>query len=549
MTFMYRYGGKQGKRYSLQMSNDLLVVRMEEGQSLQRMARHAHSPQSVSSMQEVVRYPDANVVVIRVPHGTSKARQAVRDAAKEALQSTDVRFAGRALQDPKSAFPVLYTENYFVRFEATQSTRKCQATLKKLGLTVKRTYEHTPNTFFVAAKEGVGAEKVFAVGEKLLALKEVELSHPELIRPRSFKAPSTKHQWHLDKMKIGGKTVDAHANVAAAWALSKGKGIRICVIDDGVDVDHQDFSGSGKVVHGRDVTEGNNDPRPKQDAIPFFAIEGDAHGTACAGVACANGKHEASGVAPDATLLPVRLRSGLGSMEEHDAFLWAADHGADVISCSWGPADGDWFDPDDPVHDQAVALPDSTRTAIQHAIDHGRGGKGCVVTWAAGNGSESADNDGYASNENVIAVAACNDRGTRSVYSDFGSAVWCSFPSNNFAVDGEPAPLTPGIWTTDRQRDEGYNPFFSGGDAKGHYTDGFGGTSSACPGVAGVAALMLAINPNLDWVEVANLIADSCDQIDKQHGNYDPETGHSDLYGFGRVNAKKAVEAAKALID
>src|SRR3712207_8807840 len=49
--------------------------------------------------------------------------------------------------------------------------------------------------------------------------------------------------------------------------------------------------------------------------------------------------------------------------------------------------------------------------------------------------SESVDNDGYASHETVIAVAACNDRGTRSAYSDFGEAVWCCFPSSH----GEPS--------------------------------------------------------------------------------------------------------------
>ena len=76
-----------------------------------------------------------------------------------------------------------------------------------------------------------------------------------------------------------------------------------------------------------------------------------------------------------------------------------------------------------------------------------------MITWAAGNGNESVDNDGYASYERVIAVAACNDIGTRSAYSDIGKALWCAFPSSH----GEES-LTPGIWTTDRSGAEGYNP-------------------------------------------------------------------------------------------
>ena len=49
----------------------------------------------------------------------------------------------------------------------------------------------------------------------------------------------------------------------------------------------------------------------------------------------------ASGVAPEARLMPIRLAAVLGTQAEAEAFVWAADHGADVISCSWGPLDGD----------------------------------------------------------------------------------------------------------------------------------------------------------------------------------------------------------------
>jgi len=235
--------------------------------------------------------------------------------------------------------------------------------------------------------------------------------------------------------------------------------------------------------------------------------------------------------------MPIRLVSGLGSQSEADAFVWAADHGASVISCSWGPVDGNWANPNDPVHQQVVPLPDGTRLAIDYAITNGRQGKGCVICWAAGNGNESVDNDGYASYRNVIAVAACSDRGQRSVYSDVGEATWCCFPSNNF---GPPAPLTRGIWTTDRKGTAGYNTSSSPG---GNYVDSFGGTSSACPGAAGVAALVLARNPELRWDEVKDVLKRCCDRIDAAGGNYDAN-GHSPQYGFGRLNGRRAVELA-----
>src|SRR5690606_36499143 len=163
------------------------------------------------------------------------------------------------------------------------------------------------------------------------------------------------------------------------------------------------------------------------------------------------------------------------------------------ISCSWGPSDGAWWDPRDPRHFQRVPLPASTRLAIDYAISNGRGGKGCVVLFAAGNGNESVDYDGYASYDKVIAVAACSERGRR-VYMAFGLAMWCAFPSSvaGWTAQGQPVPLTPGVYTTDRMSRLGYNPGLSSeGDHAGNYTNSFGGTSSACPGAAGVAALIL----------------------------------------------------------
>ena len=123
--------------------------------------------------------------------------------------------------------------------------------------------------------------------------------------------------------------------------------------------------------------------------------------------------------------------------------------------------------------------------------------------------TRSVDNDGYASYAKVIAVAACNDRGRRSVYSDFGNAVWCAFPSSDFghAPFNQPDPLTPGIWTTDRHGAGGYNVGqVADGDAAGDYTNSFGGTSSACPGAAGVAALVLSVNPALTWQGVRDVL-------------------------------------------
>lgn len=537
-------GKKTDPGLSLEPSPNLIAVRTRSGRSITRAAGGV--PTSVSGELDdgvlVASYPEAGVEVYRVPEDGGARSLSAR---KQALRAEpDVRFAGGVLMDAVAKDPVLYTENLFVKFVDGAEPDVCEAALRDAGLALKHTVDYATNAYFVEAPEGTG-QAVFDIAKSLLDRPDVEYCHPELIRPRARKAIFPQ-QWHLHQIVHAGAAVNAHANVEAAHGLTLGEGTTIAVIDDGFDIDHVEFGGNGKIVAPRDATLQTGDPRPK-DTFGTGPDNGDNHGTACAGVACANGAVGASGVAPKARLIPIRLQSGLGSQREAEAFKWAADNGADVISCSWGPPDGRWYSPNDPRHHQMVPLPASTRLAIEYAVTRGRGGKGCVILFAAGNGNESVDHDGYASCDLVIAVAACNDRGRRSVYSDFGKAVWCAFPSNDFghAPFDHPAPITPGIWTIDRHGSAGYNTGGNGdGDEQGLFTGTFGGTSSACPGAAGVVALMLSVNPALAWHEVKEILKRACERIDPQGGDYEAD-GHSPKYGYGRLDALAAVTLAQ----
>jgi subtilisin family serine protease len=520
-----RYGGKKGRLVRFAEAKDLLVVRTASRNALEDVPLSSTARRALADFERIVHFREAGVELYRAR--TPQRARRMRDVARGALKKERaVQFAGRALRDAKSGAMAVYTENLFIKLDDDVAASRARKLIKDHRLEIKQELDYARNGFFVGAKEGMG-QKVFALAEKLLENPSVDLCQPELVR-RLRPRTAFPQQWHLKKTTVSGNAIDAHANVAAAWALTQGEGTVIAVIDDGFDLEHEELASPNKIVAPRDATRQTDNPRP---------VGSDRHGHACAGVACADGRFGASGVAPRARLMPIRLASGLGSQREADAFFWAAQHGADVISCSWGPADGTWFDPNDPLHDEVVPIADSTRLAIDWAVANGRGGKGCVIVWAAGNGNESVDNDGYASYAKVTAVAACNDMGKKSAYSDFGAAVWCAFPSNN----GDPSK-TPGIWTTDRSGASGYNPgSTSRGDAAGNYTNSFGGTSSAAPGVAGVAALILARNPGLRWDEVKDVLKRSCDRIDPSGGKYDAD-GHSKLYGFGRVNAKRAVE-------
>jgi subtilisin family serine protease len=540
--YSYQYGGKSGSRYQLEEAEDLLVVRTKHHKPIKSTDYSVATKKLLSQLIPIAEIEAADVTIFQC-RGNQKDLTHLRDHARSALkQEKDIRFAGRVLREQHLGKPVVYTENLFVKFSDNLECTACEQLISEHGLTLKKKLGYASNAYFVGSPEGTGLN-IFQLANALLNHKNVDLCHPELVKQVKQKAAAPQ-QWHLTSADIGGQIINAHVNVEQAWQNSKGENITIAVIDDGVDVSHEEFSSTGKVVAPRDATLGSNDPNPK--------FSSDNHGTACAGVACADGNFGASGVAPKAKLMPIRLRSGLGSQAEADAFEWAADNGADVISCSWGPIDGEWWNANDSTHNTFVGLPDSTRLAINYAINNGRGGKGCVITWAAGNGNENVENDGYASYDKVIAVAACNDRNSRSIYSDFGESVWCSFPSSDFGHNpfNHPSALTPGIWSTDREGQLGYNPgelnpsTAASGDDLGHYTDSFGGTSSACPGVAGIAALILSANSLLTWSQVKNIIRQSSVKIDLDNGNYD-SSGHSPFYGYGRPDAAKAVVLAK----
>lgn len=529
--YKVKFGGKKGKTIELMESPDMVAIRTKGNKEIEDASLNRKSLAIIEDTQEVASFPEAGISVRRVgaEGDLESTGTRERDAARATLKEDEnIRFAGRVLQDADSGEVMLYTENFFVKFLDKVPEQECLSIIEKYKLKVKNKLVFATNAYFVEASEGTGLE-VFNIAEKLLAEKQVEYCHPEIVQERRYKGVHPL-QWHLTQTTINGKPVNQHINIEAAWKHTRGKGITIAVIDDGVDIDHPEFT--GRIVHPFDASLNSPDSNPK--------LADDNHGTACAGVACAAGLPDgASGTAPEAALMPIRLRSGLGSMAEANAFVWAADKGADVISCSWGPTDGEWWNPMDPVRNRSTPLPDSTRLAMEYVLSKGRGGKGAVILFAAGNGNEDTGNDGYSSFPGVISVAAVNDSGKRCVYSDFGKSVWVCFPSADYGWRAfqHPAPLSEGLRTTDRRGPAGYAP-------DNNYVNTFGGTSAACPGMAGIVALMLAVNPNLTAIQVKELIRQSCTRIDEQGGAYDAQ-GHSIFYGHGRIDAGLALENAR----
>jgi subtilisin family serine protease len=359
-------------------------------------------------------------------------------------------------------------------------------------------------------------------------------AHPNFLRKYVHRnailepAPGLEdHYWHLSAIEA-----------FAAWGTTAGSpSITVAVIDDGVDVDHAAFE---KQAAHFNAIDRSSDPRPPTGKDKHYT-----HGTACAGLAVGAPNQEigTSGVAPGCQLMAVRLldrvvptgvqEAGATELSGPDALAlaralsvvqpyrealaiqWAAENGADVISNSWGPADG---------LSKSQPLDDIARLALLHAVEKGREGKGCVVCWAAGNGCESISYDGYASHPVVLAVGACTVEGRRAPYSDYGPELDICAPGGG---------TSDGLLTTVSVDLETHRA----------YRHNFNGTSAATPIVAGIAALLLSRYPDLTRQEVYDTLRVSADKIDQEDGLYH-EDGHSPYYGFGRVNARRALEEA-----
>lgn len=367
----------------------------------------------------------------------------------------------------------------------------------------------------------------------------VEVAEPELEAPMNFNnfaLPTDnllKDQWHLQNRGQHGNwtasafKAGADAKVIDAWNWLKSTGssnITVAVIDSGFDLNHPDLKGNGgKIVAPWDFDTDTPDVSPRA---------GDWHGTPCAGVAvgAANGIGIV-GAAPNAKLLPIRS-VGISDTYIERMFNHAVMNGADIISNSWGASS------------PGFTLSTRMIEALRKAATQGRNGRGCIIVFAAGNSNVSISNAanpnavmGFATHPNVITVSASNSRDERSSYSNFGKQISVCAPSNG---SGGAGVLTADVGGT--MLLPSGETAFKGYDAA-DYTSGFGGTSSACPLVAGVCALILSANPNLTAAQVKSILEKTTDKIGLP-SDYD-SSGHSIYFGYGRINALKAVQMAK----
>ncbi len=337
-------------------------------------------------------------------------------------------------------------------------------------------------------------------------------------------------QWYLDNNGLNNGTTGVDINVESAWNEFTGNGIVIGIIDEGIDYNNPDLSPNFLNSDSYDYCGIDNDVMPSDS-------DGDGdidwHGTAVSGIAAGKGDNEIgiAGVAYDSSIVGIRLTGG--DCERTDNLgADSLSHRLDLVDIyvnSWGPVD------DGNILEGMGTL---TLAAIEAGVSQGRENRGAIYVWANGNGLANRDNsnkDGYANSRYTIAVGAVDWKGEQTTYSEPGSNLLVSAPSN-----GQDLDYQADIITTDISGSEGNNIT--------NYTFSMEGTSSAAPMVSGVIALMLEANSNLTWRDVQHILVQTSRKIDSDHiGWFLTESGnwYNHAYGYGLVDATASVNRAK----
>ncbi|MBN1586045.1 MAG: S8 family serine peptidase [Candidatus Omnitrophica bacterium] len=345
----------------------------------------------------------------------------------------------------------------------------------------------------------------------------------------------TSNSWGQDYPDLWGLKAN-QMNMEDAWDITLGKGTVVAVVDTGLDYTHPDIAeslwinedevpangidddGNGFVddIRGWDFAGRTYDAPPDNDVMDF-----NGHGTHVSGTIAAQANDEGViGVAPEAKIMPLKgfcdNGSGYISMLA-EAMAYAADNGADVMNCSWsGPSYN--------IHDFVA------ESAVNYAMT-----RGCVVVFAAAN--DYGADAGFISPQNMsypdakpIVVSASTPFDTPAVFTNGGYVV-------DVCAPGGGEPDLPGVHTSV------YNILSLKARYFNHYYAEWvvnenlirlAGTSMAAPHVSGLAALVLAKNPDLNVDQVRQTIRAGARDIFQE--------GQDFLTGVGCVNAPATLD-------
>jgi subtilisin family serine protease len=505
---MERYFYRRGERVTVTEIEGVLAVQVDEASRGDVSAEAFGLPiESVSGMtfsgdaprEEIEALTAAGWLFIQPPNELAAPALSAQDFPEE------VQGVGQVYQQPDGHI-LIGGRTLIVQLSPELSAAAVRRELKKRRLTVIRPLAFVPNQFQVEVASG---EDLLTVANDLQESGIAVAAEPEFIEyiGQRFAPtdPAYAQQWQLNNR--GGSGGVAGADIAAerAWDFTRGRGVRVAVIDNGFDVRHQDLAAG--IAGESGFFDATGTFRQTLTGYPD-----NDHGTFCAGMVGArhNNGRDGCGSAPECELMLVATRNDQVGTQATlaRAVAYAADPrlevvgadvaaGADVIVSSLGPSSAaNW------------ALTTVLANAILFATRQGRRGRGAPIFWASSNGNVDIGLDQVVSHPNVIAVGRSrrNDR------------------EDNSARGAQLAFLAPGVDVVSTT---------SGGGTRAST-----GTSFAAPLAAGVGALILGVNPDLTAGEVRRILCETCDKVGGATYN---AVGRNDDYGFGRVSAFRAV--------
>lgn len=297
---------------------------------------------------------------------------------------------------------------------------------------------------------------------------------------------------------------DVTMNVCNAWQYSKGEGINVAVVDEGIDINHPDLAAN---IHplSYDCMTGTSP-----------AILYGAHGTWMSGIigAIENNNKDMAGIAPKCKIMNISTAMSGSStvvstsrIKRADGINWAWMNGADIINCSWGfnnTTQNIYLQP----------LYESIELAL-------RNGRGCIVIFASGNRNFSSIISPQNYFKDILVVGAANQTGSR----------WFNnkFEASNFGTDLDVVAPGNNLITLYPNNNTG-NTF---------------ATSPAAAHASGLAALILGTDPDLSAGEVNDVIEKTAKKLFGYTYNYNypnrPNGIWNNEVGYGLINANDAV--------
>lgn len=345
---------------------------------------------------------------------------------------------------------------------------------------------------------------IIKVREEIYQLEGIKAAEPDYMMTTQSVPNDQYYPQMWDMKKI---------DMEKAWDITTGSNnVTVAVVDTGIDYNHPDFGGR-TIIKGPDFSTCDSTAKEAQAARGCTRpkapdndpMDNMGHGTHVAGTigAVANNGGGIAGINWNVKLMAVKVMGAGGIASDvtdiTKGIQYAIDHGANVINMSLGG--------------QGTC---SSGSAYQAVIDYARS-KGVTVVVAAGNDNTDATQFVPAACTGVIVVGATGPNDQRASYSNFGNKVDIAAPGGQ-PVGGSCSASTCILSTWPNGQ-----------------LNAIPGTSMASPHVAGVAALILAQNPNYSPDDVKRCLINSADPI-----TTDRPIGGRRLNAFNAVNSCSA---------